>query len=244
MRVNILQNCFDLLWPRTCELCGAPVEQPARHVCADCLMRIPFVPQVGCCSVCGRPVEGLETDYLCEDCATPRTRPYFDRAGSTFRFENQARRLVLDFKFNRHLWLRNDFVSWLHAALSARFNVPEIDVVVPMPNTIFHRIDRGYNQCAYLAKPLARLIDRKYDPSVLRRKGHPKRQSKLTEEERRKNAIDTFRVTHPERVRGRTVLVIDDVITTGSTLSECAKTLKLAGAERVWCLTLARSIRD
>ena len=207
-------------------------------------MRIPFVQQVGCCSVCGQSVIGLENDFLCEDCATPSTRPAFDRAGSVFRFEDKARQLVLDYKFHRHLCLRDDFVDWLLAVASIRFNVPEIDLVLPMPNTLFHRIDRGYNQCAYLAKPLAKLINRTYDASILRRKNHPKRQSQLNAEERRKNAINTFRVAHPERIRGRTVLVIDDVMTTGSTLSECAKELKRAGAYRVWCLTLAHSIRD
>ena len=244
MRVNIIQNCFDLIWPRVCEICGKEVEEPARHICASCLMRIPFVPQVGCCSICGRPVIGLECDYLCEDCANAPTRPAFDRAGSVFRFEGDARQIVLDYKFNRHLWMCDDLVSWLFAALNVRFNVPAIDLVLPMPSTLFHRIDRGYNQCAYLAKPLARLIERKYDDTILRRKGHPKRQSNLTAEERRKNAIGTFRVQHPERIRGRTVLVVDDVMTTGSTLSECAKELKAAGAYRVWCITLARSIRD
>ena len=242
MRVNILQSCFDFIWPRTCEICGGPVEQPGRHVCTACLEHIPFVQQVGCCSICGRAVDGLDCDFLCEECAAPATRPVFDRVGSLMRFEGAARRLILDYKFNRHLWLTNDLVAWLYAALIVRFQVAAIDLVLPMPSTLFHRMDRGYNQCEYLAKPLAKLIGRPYSASILRRKGHPKRQSHLTAEERRKNAIDTFCVRHPERVEGFTVLVIDDVLTTGSTLSECARALKAAGAKRVWCLTLAHSI--
>ena len=206
-------------------------------------MRIPFVPQTGCCEVCGRAVVGLEGDYLCEDCSGS-SRPLFDRAASAFRFEGKAREMLLGFKFNRRLWLRDDFVDWLEAALRARFDDAAIDLVLPMPTTLFHRADRGYNQCVYLAKPLARRINRLYRANVLRRTGHPRRQSDLTEEERRENAKDTFAVRHPEFVRGRTVLVVDDVMTTGATLSECARTLKDAGAWRVWCLTLARSIRS
>ena len=152
--------------------------------------------------------------------------------------------MLLGFKFNRRLWLRDDFVDWLEAALRARFDGAAVDLVLPMPTTLFHRADRGYSQCAYLAKPLARRIDRLYRPDILRRTGHPRRQSDLREEERRENAKDTFAVRHPELVRGRTVLVVDDVMTTGATLSECARSLKDAGVWRVWCLTLARSIRS
>ncbi len=224
-------------------MCGSPVDRPARHVCSSCLMRMPFVPQMGCCAVCGRAVAGLESEYLCEDCSGAG-RPHFDRAASVFRFEGKARRMLLDFKFNRHLWLRDDFVDWLEAALRARFDGAAVDLVLPMPTTIFHRADRGYSQCAYLAKPLARRIDRLCRANILRRTGHPKRQSDLSEQERRENAKDTFAVRHSELVRGRTVLVVDDVMTTGATLSECARTLKAFGAWRVWCLTLARSIRD
>lgn len=206
-------------------------------------MRIPFVPQTGCCAVCGRSVAGLEGEYLCEDCSGA-SRPHFDRAASAFRFEGKAREILLGFKFNRRLWLRDDFVDWLEAALRARFDDAAVDLVLPMPTTLFHRADRGYSQCAYLAKPLARRIDRLYRADILRRTGHPRRQSDLTEEERRENAKGTFAVRHPEFVRGRTVLVVDDVMTTGATLSECARSLKDAGVWRVWCLTLARSIRS
>ncbi len=196
---------------------------------------------MGCCSICGRPITALDCDYLCETCAAPQTRPAFDRAASVVRFEGTARRLILNYKFNHHLWLLNDFLDGLLAALNVRFITPAIDLVLPMPSTLFHRLDRGYNQCAYLARPLARAIHRTYDPSILCRKGHPKRQSTLNATTRQTNVLGTFRVAHPERIRGRTLLLVDDILTTGSTLSECARTLKSAGASRVWCLTLAHA---
>lgn len=145
--VSILQSCSDLIWPRTCEVCGRAVDRPARHICASCLARLPFVPQVGCCSVCGRAVEGLANDYLCEDCSGAG-RPHFDRAASALRFEGVARELVLGFKFRRRLWLRDDLVDWMESALRARFDAAAVDVVLPMPATPWHRLDRGYNQCA------------------------------------------------------------------------------------------------
>ena len=242
----MLAELLDALWPRPCEICGQPSDRPGRHVCADCLNRLPFVPTDGCCRRCGRDAAGLDGEFLCEDCRA--RRPAFDRAVSALRFDGVARDMVNAFKFRNHLWLRADFADWLEAAARTRFRVGEIDVVMPMPSTLWHRIDRGYNQCAYLGRVLAKRLRLPYDARTLRRVGSPKRQGGLTEEERRKNVVGTFTCRHRvaasrTSAKSPTVLVVDDIMTTGSTLSECAATLKGAGARRVWCLTLARSFR-
>ena len=171
-------------------------------------------------------------------------QPAYDRAASALSFEGDAREAVNAFKFRKHLWLRDDLVDWMEAVARARFRVGEVDVVVAMPSTLWHRLDRGYNQCAYLARTLAKRLQRPYVPFAMRRKGNPKRQGRLTEEERRENVIGTFGVWRAKAVRGKTVLVVDDIMTTGSTLSECAAELKRAGATRVWCVTIARSHRS
>ena len=237
----VIERALDFIWPRYCEGCRRPVDRPGRHFCSDCLNRLPFTPTDGCCRRCGRAAEGLDGEFLCSDCRS--RRPSFDRAASALSFEGDAREAMNAFKFRGHLWLRNDLVDWMEAVARTRFKVGEIDVVVAMPSTFLHRLDRGYNQCAYLAKALARRLGRSYVPFALRRKGSPERQGRLTEEERRENVVGTFGVLRPAAVRGRTVMVVDDIMTTGSTLSECAAELKRAGASRVWCVTLARSFR-
>ena len=218
------------------------MDRPSRHVCSDCINRIPFAPVDGCCRRCGRDAAGLDGEFLCEDCRA--SRPHFDRAASATRYDADARAIVNAFKFRDHLWLRDDLVDWLEGALRARFRVKEIDVVLPMPSTLFHRWNRGYNQCALLARPLARRIGKPYAGFVLRRKGRPRKQSGLDEEERRLNAVDTFAVMRPSAVAGKTVLVVDDIMTTGATLSECAAELRRAGVDRVWCVTVSRSLRS
>ena len=238
----MIERLLDLIWPRACAVCGSPVDRPARQVCSDCLNRLPFLPKDGCCRRCGRAAEGLDGEYLCEDCRT--YRPSFDRAASALSFEGCARELVNAFKFRNSLWLRADLVDWMEAMMRVRFKVGEIDVVVPIPSTLLHRLDRGYNQCEYLGRELARRLEKPYDRRVLKRTGHPKRQGGLAEDERWTNVLGTFVVRKPEAVCGRTVLVVDDIMTTGATLSECAAELKRAGADRVWCITLARSMRN
>ncbi len=216
--MGIWRRALDLLWPRTCEVCGRPVDRDGRYVCSDCLNRIPFV----------RPEDGV---YEIDD------------AASAVRFECETRKMVNDYKFNGHIWLRDDFADWTEAAARARFDVSAVDAVVAMPTTLGHRIDRGYNQSALVAVELARRIDRAFLARAVARTGHPKRQSSLPEDERRENVKGTFAVREPSLVRGRTLLLVDDIMTTGSTLSECARALKAAGAWRVWCVTLARSVR-
>ncbi len=208
---------LDLVWPRHCEVCHRPVDRPARYICAECLNRIPLV----------RPEDGIYE---------------IRNAASAVRFECETREMVLAFKFDRHIWLRDDFVDWMEAAANARFDMAAVDLVVPMPTTAFHRMDRGYNPCALLAEELARRIGRVCRP-VLARKGRFERQGSLDEKERAENVRDTFEVKRPDLVRGRTVLVVDDIMTTGATLAECAKTLEGGGASRVWSVTLARTIR-
>lgn len=241
--MNLPAFLSDLIFPRRCEVCGKSVDRSGRHICSACLERIPFVPRQGCCRVCGRAAEGVDGEYLCEDCRRPSTKPVFDRAASSVSFDETPRRMILDYKFNRALHLVPDFTDWLEASLNVRFDAPAVDLVVPMPVTRRHRWNRGYNQSVYLARELAKRLDRRCDPRQLRRVGDPRRQGGLDEDARRENVRGTFAAPHPEGVRGRTVLLVDDVMTTGATFSEAASTLKEAGASRVWCLSLARSVR-
>ncbi len=209
-------------------------------------MRLELVPSTGLCRRCGRAAVGLDGEYLCETCR--REKPAFDRAATVLRFEGVARDLINAFKFRARLEIRDDFVDWLEAAARMRFRVEEIDAIVPMPSTLGHRFLRGYNPCAVLARPLARRLKRSFKP-LLKRVGHPARQGGLSEEDRRTNVVGTFALTRAGEafVRARekaTVLLIDDIMTTGSTLAEAAKTLKEAGIARVWALTLAHTERQ
>ncbi len=197
--------------------------------------------RTGVCRRCALPVEGAISSFECDDCI--RYKPAYDAAVAAVDFADEARELILRYKYSGAVWLKNDFADWIEASIRARYDICAIDALVPMPITEWHAVDRGYNQCHILAAELARRLDRCILADSIVRWGNPKRQTGLSEAERRINAKGTFRVVRPDLVRGRTLLVIDDIMTTSSTLSECANELKKAGAWRVVCATIARAMR-
>lgn len=206
-------------------------------------MRIPVLSQTGRCRVCGAAAESFNGDFVCDVCSGAGA-PRFDASACALAFDGPARRMLLDFKFNRHLWLRDDLADWLEGAVRARLAADAVDAVLPVPSTSAHLWDRGYSQCVELASALAVRLSRRLDAKTLARRGRPRRQAGLPEELRRANVRGTFAVRRPEMVRGRTLLLVDDIMTTGATLSEAAAALKEAGAWRVWCAAVARAVRD
>ncbi len=233
----------DICWPRACAVpeCGRPVDRPGRHVCSRCYANLPWLEGGGACRICGRTIPSeAPHDFVCDSCR--EIRPAFEFARAAVRYADPAAKLVKDFKFRGALWLREDLVDLLEAAVRAKLDFAAIDLVVPVPLHAMRRISRGYNQSALLASTLAARLNRRFDDSAMRRRWDTEHQTRLpNKEDRAKNIRGAFVVRRPENVRGRTVLIVDDVMTTGGTLSECAKPLIAAGAARVWCATVARA---
>ena len=234
----------DLLWPRTCAVgdCGRASDRPGRHLCSRCLAVLPFHAAAGCCRICGAEVAAdVRHDFTCEACtAYP---PVFARACSALRYEEPADQLLQDFKYRGETWLLQDLADLLEGAVRAKLDFAETDVVVPIPLHPHRLRERGFNQSALLAAELARRLDRRFDGRSLVRVQDTPHQARLEEEERRRNLRGAFAVPDGSLVRGRTVLLVDDVMTTGTTLSFAARALVDAGAARVWCATVARAIR-
>lgn len=245
----MLAKILDFIWPRECAVCTGASDRPGRYICSDCLMRLPFLPVDGLCRQCGRDAPGLNGEFLCSECSSP-PRPSYDRVGSVLRFEGRLREMINAYKFRGSLHLRNDFVDFLEAFVRVRFPVEKIGFVLPMPSSLTNRFWRGYNQCDYLASQLAKRLGVPYAGRAMKRRGVFRKQSELSAEERKTNVKGTFAVTREGKrclaamPSSSAVLVLDDIMTTGATLSECAKTLKECSVENVWCVTLARSPRN
>ena len=239
----MLSRAADLLWPRKCAAaCTRACDRPGRHVCSACLSGLPFHAASGICRICGTAIpSGTAASFVCECCA--EKPPAYEFARSALRFSPPVDTLVEDFKYRHAIWLTEDLADFLEGAVRAGLAAAAIDVIVPVPLHPRRFRKRGYNQCALLARSLGGRLDRRVDEASLRRVRDTPQQARLSAEERRRNLKGAFEARSP-MLRGRTVLLVDDVATTGSTLDECAKTLSGAGAARVWCATVARRMRE
>ncbi|MDD4025695.1 MAG: ComF family protein [Kiritimatiellae bacterium] len=228
----------DWFYPRVCPGCGALSDRPGRHLCWECRRRIELYEE-GVCERCGLHAEGgVAHGFVCGACrAAP---PSFDRARSAGRFAGVLREQIHLFKYGHALWLTRDLADLLEGCLRAHFAFDEVDAVAPVPLYPARRRERSYNQAAVLARELAGRIGRRCETAALIRIRHTATQTALDAPRRRANMRGAFEAARPERVRHRRILLVDDVMTTGATLNECARVLKKAGAYTVWAVTLAR----
>ncbi len=228
----------EAVYPRTCPICGVASPRSDRLICWSCFSA--FEPySEGLCEVCGRFAEGgVEHSYLCGACRA--RRPAFDCARAACRFDGALRDLLHCFKYQGGVWLRADLADLLDGCARAHFDVEAVDVVVPVPLFAARLRERTYNQSGELAAELATRLDRRFDGTSLRRLRPTATQTRLSAEARRQNVRGAFAVRDNRLIVGRTVMLVDDVMTTGATLDECAATLKKAGARAVLAIAVAR----
>ena len=242
---RLLGRLADVVWPRTCavEACGRPVDRPRGHICSACFAALPFHEPGGACRICGMPVPAKTPHaFVCEACAT--NPPPYERTCSAVDYAAPLDMLVQAFKYNHASWLAEDFAELLDGAVRAHLDRAAVDAVFPVPLHPNRLRKRGYNQAALLARALARRLNRRCDERSLVRIRDTPKQSLLGADERRQNLKGAFVAVRPQFVRGRVILLVDDVTTTGSTLAAAAEPLRAAGAAHIWCATLARAPHD
>ena len=229
---------LDLLLPPRCLACSEEVSQP-QALCAACWRKVTFLGEP-CCACCGLPFDyDLGGGALCGACM--RAPPAYDRARSALRYDDGSRRLVLSFKHGDRLNGAPAFGDWMRRAGAGL--LADADLLVPVPLHWSRLLRRRYNQAALLAYAIRARGGPAVAPDALRRRRRTPSQGKLGTEERRRNVRRAFALKSGMNVDGLKVVLIDDVLTTGATVEECARILKRAGAARVDVLTLARSLR-
>ncbi len=244
--MSTFKALLDLIYPPRCMVCedfllkdGTGSESPD-GICASCAGG--FVKNDGPkCLICGRPFPaGTRPDHWCEGCL--RKPPLYERLGAPYAYEGTLATAILRFKYgglSRAAGvlgpLLADFAAgWVEAASDP--------LVMPVPLHPKRLRQRGYNQSLLLARHVAARFSAELDYVSLRRPKHTPPQAGLNREERRKNMKGAFVLARPQSVEGRTVLLVDDVATTGETLNACAGILQKAGCSRVLCLVLARAV--
>ncbi len=231
-----LAACGDVIVPPCCLVCRARLG--AHHLlCAPCWREVHFI-RPPLCDLLGIPLPFDLGERMVSAGAVARP-PAYDRARAVAHFSGSMRTLIHQLKYADRHDARTLLGRWLVEA--GRELRPGIDAIVPVPLTRWRLLARRFNQAAILAQELSRQTGIAVDAHLLQRTRHTKTQVGLTHDQRRRNVAGAFSVPRSRRawLKGRSVLLVDDVITTGATVEACARTLKRAGAARVDVLALA-----
>lgn len=236
-----LQRAIAAIYPPQCLTCDAMVASDF-GLCPACWRDTPFVSGLVCCK-CGSPVAGEEgQEVLCDDCLAVERPWSAGRAALLYR--DNARRMVLALKHGDRMELARPAAQWLRQAAAPLLR-PET-VVLPVPLHWWRLIRRKYNQAALLSAALAREAGLEHCPDLLLRRRNTGSQEGRSRDDRFANLRGAFLV-HPrrrERIAGRPVLIVDDVMTSGATFAAAATACLAAGASHVDVVALARVAKD
>ena len=235
----VFRDTMNVVLPAHCGACDAAVDVPGR-LCADCWSEVGFI-SAPLCACCGTPFEiEAEAGALCAACL--RAPPAYRRARAAVLYKSVGRDLVLALKMADRTWIAPVLGEWM--ARAGGEMLADADLIAPVPLYRWRLIARRFNQSALLGAMLSRDCAATWMPDLLVRARATKSQARLSASERRKNVQGAFRLRqrHADMVTGKSVLLIDDVITTGATVEACVRALKRGGARSVDVLTLARTL--
>jgi ComF family protein len=229
-QASMLDRVLGLLFPSRCLGCGLR----GVELCEGCRAGLPWLP-AEVCPICSTP---SRLARICHACRT--APPILDGTRAACRFEEPVRKAVHDLKY-RGVRSRAALLAELIAEALDRRPLA-IDLLIPVPLAPGRRRERGFNQSELIAHGVARPIGAPVAASSLVRLRETPQQARLSGEERRENVAGAFGCPEPDTVIGRRIALVDDVMTTGATLTACAEALKLAGAARVYGLVVARDV--
>jgi ComF family protein len=238
---------IDWLYPPRCRACGGRIHgRDGAYFCADCWKSIQLVSHP-LCNLCGRPYpDASGDDHTCGVCIERPPRFAAARAWACYPREEQEahplRQVVQKYKYGRKVSLGKPLGRLMARGCAEFLSGFRADLIVPVPLHVKRLRWRGFNQSYLLARQVSRVSGVPVDPFLLQRQRETAAQTQLPEDERRRNVRGVFAL-HPEKsVKGQTILLVDDVYTSGATVNECSRTLKSGGAKEVYVLTLARAV--
>jgi competence protein ComFC len=232
---------LSFLYPAVCQFCACRRAEAAQgYVCDQCRRKVRVI-EPPFCGVCGKPFAGeMAEGFRCGSCAGLEL--HFDWARSAVVASGLVLEAVRRYKYRRQLWLENFLAALLLEAAGPVLRAGDWDCIVPVPLHPLKEREREFNQAERLARRLGRATGLPLEHRWLRRIKATRTQTHLSRVERVVNVSRAFAWRGPISLRGRRCLLVDDVLTTGSTTSECARVLRAAGAARVAVWTVARRV--
>lgn len=226
----MLRKILDIFYPRCCPVCQKILKDQKRLVCPECEKKIRPIGHPRCYK-CGKPIE--EGEY-CKDCQ--KHTHIFDQGRGIFVYDGIMRRSVTRYKYYGCREYGDFYAKALYRYARKELNQWKPDLIVPVPIHKSKERLRGFNQAAYLAERLSCYTGIPVDTDLVQKVVKTKSQKKLNAMQRRKNLEKAFLVT--KNIKGKDILVIDDVYTTGSTIDAMAGCLRKRGAKNIYFLTV------
>lgn len=232
---RLFHSMLDFALPPRCGGCGAIVEE-VDSFCSDCWRKLEFLGTGGC-SRCGLPLKATDSETCAVCLAKP---PRLDRIRAAVAYDDISRSIALRLKYGRKVALARTMSRYMHPLLA---QLPPDAILVPVPLHRTRLWRRGFNQSAIVARDLSRRLGTSVAVDALKRVKATPPLKGLSMVQRRRTVAGAFRVNPTAELGGRTVVLVDDVLTTGSTANACARVLKRAGAQRVELISWARVVR-
>jgi competence protein ComFC len=234
-------SVMDFFYPPVCLTCRRSLITEEKYICQVCLAEI-ITRWEWQCDKCGAVGVGREPEpgHRCRLC--PSIGNDYEGVLSAVDYHGAAARCVHQFKYI-HRAQTGDLMSRVmreHLSPLIRPIVPRLDLVTPVPLHWIRRIQRGFNQSVRLARELSDSLELRYEGNLLRRVRNTRRQATIPQQQRAGNVAGAFKVRRVRDLSESGILLVDDVLTSGSTAQECAAALKRAGTREVWIATFAR----
>lgn len=234
----MIKYLLNLLFPEKCLICEKQIDQ--NKICNECWGKCTFITKPYC-SICSHPFE-YETDEnsICGACVA--SKPLYNRAISIFKYDDYSKKLIHKFKYKDQLHILDYFTNLI--LNMGKEVLDQADIIIPIPIHKHKLLKRGYNQAALLAMQIAKKREISYYPQLLTKNTNTPPQAGLNKSQREKNIKNSFQLNSSlaKQIEGKRILLIDDVITTGSTISECCKILKKAKPGKIFVLSLTKRV--
>lgn len=234
---NILKGIVDIIYPIKilCLFCGKELgDINHKQLCRGCLSMLPFLSE-NVCIKCGRPIVNNDTDGVCFECKN--TCRYFDGGASVFEFSGLIQGALYRLKFDGEM----EIAQAVGKFMGDKYKKMEweVDAVIPVPLHHDRLHERGFNQSYLLSREIGRECSIDVADKALIRQRYTESQVPLSRFQRMSNVKGAFSVLDSSLIGGKKILLVDDIMTTGSTLNECSSVLRKYGASSVYCLTAA-----
>jgi len=234
----LVTSLVDFVFPARCPLCFRPTQSSDPHaLCSPCLSKVTFISPPFC-TKCGIPFTSrTEKSHLCGRCLIEETS--YGRARAVCTFGGSAKTAIHTFKYQNKTYLAKTLIGLLEMS-PVQFTIDHYDCLLAVPLHKNRLRDRGYNQSLLLVREISHRCGVPVDDRLLERTRDSAAQTGLTGPERRENVKGVFSLGASPV--GKTILLVDDVFTTGATVNECAEVLLRGGAEKIDVLTVARAV--